>query len=38
VLLAELPDRYTLLGAAIMVASTLYIARHEQRRNRQAAG
>jgi drug/metabolite transporter (DMT)-like permease len=39
-LFAELPDRYTLLGAAIIVASTLYIARREQLRNRQrqAAG
>ncbi len=34
-LFAELPDRYTLLGASIIVASTLYIARREQLRNRQ---
>jgi drug/metabolite transporter (DMT)-like permease len=34
-LFAELPDLYTLLGASIIVASTLYIARREQLRNRQ---
>jgi drug/metabolite transporter (DMT)-like permease len=28
-LFAELPDRYTLVGAAMIVASTLYIARRE---------
>jgi drug/metabolite transporter (DMT)-like permease len=33
-LFAELPDLYTVLGASIIVASTLYIARHEHRRNR----
>jgi hypothetical protein len=39
-LFAELPDLYTLLGAAIIVASTLYIARREHvlNRPRQAAG
>jgi hypothetical protein len=34
-LFAELPDLYTLLGASIIVASTLYIARREQLQNRQ---
>jgi drug/metabolite transporter (DMT)-like permease len=34
-LFAELPDLYTLLGASIIVASTLYIARREHVRNRQ---
>jgi drug/metabolite transporter (DMT)-like permease len=34
-LFAELPDLYTLLGASVIVASTLYIARREQLRNRQ---
>ena len=37
-LFAELPDLYTLLGASIIVASTLYIARREQLRNRQKQG
>ncbi|HET6521264.1 MAG TPA: hypothetical protein VFG47_15795, partial [Geminicoccaceae bacterium] len=30
-LFAELPDGYSLLGAAIIVGSTLYIARREAR-------
>jgi drug/metabolite transporter (DMT)-like permease len=34
-LFAELPDLYTLLGASIIVASTLYIARREHVLNRQ---
>jgi drug/metabolite transporter (DMT)-like permease len=33
---AELPDRYTLLGAAIIVASTWYIAQREARLRREA--
>jgi S-adenosylmethionine uptake transporter len=39
-LFAELPDLYTLLGASIIVASTLYIARREHvlNRQRQASG
>ena len=28
---AEVPDRWTLLGAAVMIGSTLYIARREAR-------
>ena len=34
-LFAERPDLYTLLGASIIVASTLPIARREQLLNRQ---
>ena len=34
-LFAERPDLYTLLGASIIVASTLPIARREHVRNRQ---
>jgi drug/metabolite transporter (DMT)-like permease len=33
-LFGELPDRWTLLGAAIIIASTLYITRREARLGR----
>jgi drug/metabolite transporter (DMT)-like permease len=35
-LFAELPDLYTLLGASIIVGSTLYIVRREQQLSRAA--
>jgi hypothetical protein len=38
VLFADSPDLYTLLGASIIVASTLYLARREHLRHRQAPG
>lgn len=37
-LFAEVPDRYSLLGALLIAASTLYIARREARLARGAAG